>query len=52
MHFLARQHTFKEYGINFYAHVFFKRNRKLNLEKNMLESFGKKTKIARMSVGF
>jgi hypothetical protein len=52
MHFPARQHTLKEYGINFYAHKLLKRNRKFDFENNMLESFGKRTKIARMSAGF
>ncbi len=66
MHFPARQHTFKEYGINFYAHVLLKnnwkfdfyahvllkRNWKFDLENNMLESFGKIIKIAKMSAGF
>jgi hypothetical protein len=52
MHFPARQHTPQEYGINFYAHILFKRNRKFDFENNMLESFGKGTKIARMSAGF
>jgi hypothetical protein len=52
MHFLARQHIFKEYGINFYAHVLLKRNWNFDLENNMLESLGKITKIARMSAGF
>jgi hypothetical protein len=52
MHFPTRQHTLKEYGINFYAQVLLKRNWKFDLENNMLESFGKKTNIARMSVGF
>ncbi len=53
MHFPARQqHTLKEYGINFYALVLLKRNRKFDSENNMLELFRKKTKIARMSAGF
>jgi hypothetical protein len=52
MHFPARQHTLKEYGINFYALVLLKRNWKFDSENNMLESFGKRTKIARMSAGF
>jgi hypothetical protein len=52
IHFSARQHTLKEYGINFYAHKLLKRNGKFDFENNMLESFGKRTKIARMSAGF
>jgi hypothetical protein len=52
MHFPARQHTLKEYGINFYAHVLLKRNRKFESENNMLELFGKRTKIARIGEGF
>ncbi len=52
IHFPARQHTLKEYGINFYAHKLLKGNRKFDIENNMLESFGKRTKIARMSAGF
>ncbi len=52
MHFPAGQHTLKEYGINFYAHVLLKRNWKFDLENNMLELLGKRTKIARMSAGF
>jgi len=46
------QHTLQEYGINFYMRIVFKRNRKFDFENNMLESFGKVTKIARMSAGF
>jgi len=52
MHFPARQHTLKEYGINFHSHVLLKRNRNFDFENNMLESLGKRTKIARMSAGF
>jgi len=52
MHFPARQHTLEEYGIYFYMRIVFKRNRKFDFENNMLESFGKVTKIARMSAGF
>jgi hypothetical protein len=52
MHFPPKQHIVKEYGINFYAHVLLKRNRKFDLENNMLESLGKGTKIAIMSAGF
>jgi hypothetical protein len=52
MHFPTRQHTLKTYGINFYAQVLLKRNWKFALENNMLELFGKRTNIARMSAGF
>jgi hypothetical protein len=38
--------------MGFYAHVLLKRNGKFDLENNMLESLGKRTKIARMSAGF
>jgi len=52
MHFPARQHTLEKYGTNLYAHVLLKRNRKFDFENNILESFGKRTKIARISAGF
>jgi hypothetical protein len=52
MHFPARQHTLQEYGINFYARILLKKIWKFDFENDMLESFGKGTKIARMSARF
>jgi hypothetical protein len=52
MYFPTKQHTLKEFGINFYAHVLLKINQKFDFENNMLESFEKITKIARMNAGF
>ncbi len=39
-------------GLIFYAHVLLKKNWKFDFENNILELFGKKTKIARMNAGF
>jgi len=51
MHFPARQHTLEKYATNLYAHVLLKRNQKFDFE-NILELFGKRTKITRISAGF